>query len=117
MTFQDVVENEIVVFALSGKIMTFAECIPLRIKVKEYIALKKIHFVFDMADVPWINSEGIGLLASTVATVSGVGGRVVLANINEKVEKVLTVTGCTTVIKHFDSRHEAVESLLASHAD
>ena len=111
MTFQDILDGNIVVFALSGKIMIFAECTPLRDKVKEYIALDKTRFVIDMADVPWMNSEGIGMLASTVATVGSAGGKVVLANINEKVKKVLYITGCHTVVEHFDSRQAAIESL------
>jgi anti-anti-sigma factor len=110
MTFQDVLDGNIVVFTLSGKIMAFTECTPLREKVKEYIASDKINFVIDMADVPWMNSEGIGLLASAVATVGRVGGKIVLANINEKVKRVLYVTGCHTVIEHFDNRQAAIES-------
>lgn len=117
MTFQEVLAGEVVVFALSGKIMAFDESTPLRTRIKEYIDSGKKNFVIDMADVPWMNSEGVGLLAATVTTVGKAGGKLVLANINEKIESVLIITKCNTIIKHYDSRQTAIESFSKTPAD
>lgn len=109
MNFEDLVFGEVVVFSLFGKILSFEDSAPLRERIKEHLDAKMKNFVLDLAAVPWINSEGIGLLASTMATVAKAGGRVVLANINDKVERVLTITKCNKIIKHFNSREEALE--------
>ena len=65
MDFQDLSDGNVVVFALSGKIMSCEDAIPIRAKIKEYLEQNKKNFVIDMADVPWMNSDGLGLLAST----------------------------------------------------
>lgn len=111
MIFQDFVDGNVVVFALSGKIFSCDDAASVRVTVKDYIAKKHKYFVLDMAEVPWINSEGIGLLAMTVASVNGVGGKVVLANINDKVARVLAITKCDNIIDIFSSRDAAVSSL------
>jgi anti-anti-sigma factor len=111
MEFQDFVIGEIVVFALSGKIMVFTECYPVRAKIKVYLDSNRKDFIFDMTDVPWINSDGIALLASVHATLAKAGGRIVLTNISEKVDHVLTVTKCSSIIRHFNSQAEALTFL------
>lgn len=111
MDYQDQVEGDVVVFALSGKMLTFADSDPIRAKIKIYLDAERKSFVLDLAAVPWINSEGIGFLASTMASVAKAGGRVVLANTNEKVERVLAITKCSTIMKHFRNRQEAMEFL------
>ncbi len=117
MTFQELVDGDIVIFALSGKIMAFEECVPLREKLKDYIGRDKRRFIFDMADVSWMNSEGVGLLASAVSTVGKVGGKIVLANIGDKVQRVLAITKCDKILKHFDSREAAIEALVVETPD
>jgi len=114
MEFEDTVVGDVVVVILHGKIMAYEDSLPLRERLKEHLDSEMRKFVIDMADVPWMNSEGIGLLATAVATVGKAGGRLVLANISRKVENVLTVTKCNSIIKHFDSRDEAVASYSAS---
>jgi anti-anti-sigma factor len=112
MKFQDMLDGDIVVIAFSGKIMTCDAAAPLRDKIKDYLARDKKKFVFDMGEVPWMNSEGIGLLATSVATITGVGGKLVLADINEKIEKTLIITKCNTIIDYYKTRREAVEALV-----
>lgn len=110
MEYLEDVEQNVVVFSLSGKIFAPNDAGILRTKVKEYISRDYKNFLLDMADVPWINSEGIGLIAVIMATVSGIGGRVALANVSPKVKQVLTVTKCDRIIKVYQSRDMAISS-------
>jgi anti-anti-sigma factor len=111
MEFEDMVIGEVVVVAIYGKIMASADCVPPREKINAYLKSGKRNFVIDLAGVPWMNSDGIGLLAITTAAVAKAGGRLVLANINKKIERLLVITKCNTIIKHFDSRQAAVDFL------
>ncbi len=111
LEYKDMTADDIVVFALTGNMSAFADTGPIREKIKMYLDGKQMKFVLDLAEVSWISSEGIGFLASTMATVTKAGGRVVLSNTNERVERVLAITRCNTIMKHFGSRQEAVEFL------
>ncbi len=112
MSFQHRSEKGIVILSLSGKIMSCEDAVPLRDQVKDYIDQGSRQFVVDMADVPWINSEGIGLLAMTMATIKGADGKMVLASVSEKVEKVLTITKFDGLMEQFDNCQTAIESFL-----
>ena len=112
MTFDCIEDNDVVIFSLSGKILSCEDAKPIRAKIKEYIADGRRKFVFDLEGVPWINSEGVGLIAMSVTSVRNVEGKIVLTGIGEKVKKVLEITGCDKVVGHFQSREEAVQSIL-----
>ena len=113
MKYREDVERDVVIFTLSGKIFAPEDVGLLRARVRAFVSEKYRNFVLDMADVPWINSEGIGLIAVTIATVSGAGGRVVLANISPKVKQVLAVTKCDKIVQVYQSRDSAVSSFAA----
>ncbi len=109
MKFDDNLENDIVIFDVSGKIMGGDETTLFHGKIHEYIEKNKKHFVVDLRNVDWMNSVGLGMLISALTTVKNSGGRLVLANIT-KIESILTITRLITVFESFDSREEAMKS-------
>ena len=109
MKFEDVLEGEVVVLEVSGKIMGGDETTMFHGKIHEYITSNKKNFVVDLAKVDWMNSVGLGMLISALTTVKNSGGRLVLANIT-KIESILTITRLITVFEHYDSREEALKS-------
>jgi len=112
MKFDDLVQDNIVVFDISGKIMGGEETTMFHGRVHEYIQQNKKNFVMDMAKVEWMNSIGLGMLISALTTVKNVGGRLVLANIT-RIESILTITRLITVFDHYDSRQDAIKSFAA----
>lgn len=111
LRFDELINDDIVIFSLSGNMSSFADTAPIREKIKSHLDEKHGKFVLDLADIVWMTSEGIGFLASTMATVTQAGGRVVLSNINARVERVLAITRCNSIMRHFDSRQKAVDYL------
>jgi len=109
MKFDDLLQNDIVILDVSGKIMGGEETTMFHGKIHEYITQNKKNFVIDLARVDWMNSIGLGMLISAFTTVKNSGGRLVLANIT-KIESVLTITRLITVFEHFDSREDAIKS-------
>ncbi|MBN1211162.1 MAG: STAS domain-containing protein [candidate division Zixibacteria bacterium] len=109
MKFDDLVQDDIVILDVSGKIMGGEETTMFHGKIHEYITQNKKNFVIDLAKVDWMNSIGLGMLISAFTTVKNSGGRLVLTNIT-KIESVLTITRLITVFEHFDSREEAIKS-------
>ncbi len=112
MKFNDHLQDDIVIFEVSGKIMGGEETTLFHGRMHEYINQNKKKVVIDLAKVDWMNSIGLGMLISGMTTVKNAGGRFVLADIG-KIESILTVTRLITVFEHFDSRTEAVKSFSA----
>lgn len=109
MQFKDMVENDVVVLEVSGKIMGGEESTLFHGKIHEYISSQQNNIVVDLAKVDWMNSVGLGMLISALTTVKNSGGRLVLANIT-KIESILTITRLISVFEHYDSRDEAIKS-------
>jgi len=109
MKFEDSLQNDIVVFDVSGKIMGGEETTMFHGKLHEYINQKKNNVVVDLSKVDWVNSVGLGMLISALTTVKNSGGRLVLSSIT-KIESILTITRLISVFEHYDSRDEAIKS-------
>lgn len=109
MKFSDDLQDNIVIFEVSGKIMGGDETALFHGKIHEYLDKNKKNFVVDLGKVDWMNSVGLGMLISALTTVKNGGGRLVLAKI-DKIESILTITRLITVFEHYDSREEALKS-------
>jgi len=112
MKFEDLLQGDIVILDVSGKIMGGEETALFHGKIHEYLQLNKKNFVVDLSKVEWMNSVGLGMLISALTAVKNSGGRLVLANIT-RIESILTITRLITVFEHFDSREDAVKSFAA----
>ena len=107
MKFDDSLQGDIVILAVSGKIMGGEETTLFHGKIHEYIQLNKKNIVVDLHKVDWMNSVGLGMLISALTTVKNAGGKLILANIT-KIESILTITRLITVFEHYDSRDDAI---------
>ena len=110
MKFADSLQDDVVIFEISGKIMGGEETTMFHGRIHEYITQNKKKFVIDLAKVEWMNSVGLGMLISALTTVKNAGGRLMLANITT-IKSVLTITRLINVFEHFDSRADAFAAL------
>jgi anti-sigma B factor antagonist len=74
--------------------------------------LKKI--VLNLADVPYVDSAGLGEIVRTYTTVSRQGGSLKLLNLTKRITDLLSITKLLTVFETFDSENEAVRSFSQS---
>jgi anti-sigma B factor antagonist len=111
MEFRDRLEKDVVVFELNGKIMSCTDGAPLRERVQQYVQEGKKRFIVDLTGVSWLNSEGVGIIATLMTSIRSDNGTLLLSGMNEKVKKVLSITGCTDVIKNFATYQEAFDFL------
>lgn len=110
MKINEEVSAGVAVMHLSGKIMGGDPGTLFHGRIRELINTGVKNFVIDLQKVDWINSVGLGMLISSLATVSNAGGKLVLANI-DNVESILTLTRLISVFKHFESIDEAREAV------
>lgn len=79
-------------------------------QIEAMIEEGKSRFVFNMTEIPWINSTGIGLLVGARRKVEDAGGRVVLAGVSERVKDILKVVGLAAIWDLYDDVDTAVAS-------
>lgn len=81
--------DDVAIVSLSGKFLAGSDGPYLRQKVKDLIDVGTRMLVLDFAEVPYIDSTGLGFLAGSRVTTQTAGTSMVLANINEHVRKIL----------------------------
>jgi anti-sigma B factor antagonist len=109
MKFEDSLNDNVVLFELSGKIMGGDETTMFHGRIHEYMTQGKKNIIIDLAKVDWMNSVGLGMLISALTTVRNGGGRLVLSRI-DKIEQILVITRLISVFEHYDSSEKALAS-------
>jgi anti-sigma B factor antagonist len=82
-------KDDVAIVSLSGKFLAGSDGPYLRQKVKDLIDAGTEKLMVDFDDVPYIDSTGLGFLAGARVTVQNAGARMVLANLNQHVRKIL----------------------------
>jgi len=110
MKFTDDLQDNVVVFTITGRILGGNDLTMFRGRLQEYANLNKYQIVIDLSGVDRINSVGIGMLTSAYLTTRDSGGKLVLAN-TTNIESILSMTRLLTIFESFDSVDEAARSL------
>jgi anti-sigma B factor antagonist len=73
---------------------------------------KKI--ILNLAEVPYIDSAGLGEIVRTYTTVSRQGGSLKLLSLTKRITDLLAITKLLTVFETYESENDAVQSFSAS---
>jgi anti-sigma B factor antagonist len=106
--------GDVVVLDLKGKITLGEGDELLKDKVNSLVNQGHKKVVLNLADVPYIDSAGLGEVVRTYTTVSRQGGSLKLLNLTKRITDLLSITKLLTVFETFDSENEAVRSFSAS---
>jgi anti-sigma B factor antagonist len=82
----------------------------LRETVTRLIAEGRKFFIINLADVPTIDSSGIGAMIKSYNSVKEAGGLVKLLNPSRIARQLLSITGLLSVLETFDDEEQAVKS-------
>ncbi|MBZ5555659.1 MAG: STAS domain-containing protein [Acidobacteriia bacterium] len=114
MQIQERMSGDVVVLDLKGKITLGEGDELLKDKVNSLVNQGHKKIVLNLADVPYIDSAGLGEVVRTYTTVSRQGGSLKLLNLTKRITDLLSITKLLTVFETFDSENEAVRSFSAS---
>jgi anti-sigma B factor antagonist len=106
--------GDVVVLDLKGKITLGEGDELLKDKVNSLVNQGHKKIILNLADVPYIDSAGLGEVVRTYTTVSRQGGSLKLLNLTKRITDLLSITKLLTVFETFDSENEAVRSFAAS---
>ena len=102
--------GDVTVVDLTGK-MTLGEGDELlRDKVNSLVQQGQKKIVLNLAEVPYIDSAGLGEIVRTYTTVSRQGGSLKLLSLTKRIQDLLAITKLLTVFETFDTEAEAVKS-------
>jgi anti-sigma B factor antagonist len=114
MQIEERAVGDVVVLDLKGKITLGEGDELLKDKVNSLVNQGHRKIVLNLADVPYIDSAGLGEVVRTYTTVSRQGGSLKLLNLTKRITDLLSITKLLTVFETFDSESEAVRSFSAS---
>ena len=114
MQIDERMAGDVVVLDLKGKITLGEGDELLKDKVNSLVNQGHKKIILNLADVPYIDSAGLGEVVRTYTTVSRQGGSLKLLNLTKRITDLLSITKLLTVFETFDSENEAVRSFSAA---
>ena len=98
--------SEVVIIDLSGR-LCFLES-GLRQQVNELLDELHRDFILNLADVPYIDSYGLGQLVSIWTSIRGQGGHMILLRPTDRIRELFQITKLDTV---FEILHDEVQAV------
>jgi len=106
--------GDVKVLDLKGKITLGEGDELLKDKVNSLVNQGNRKIILNLAQVPYIDSAGLGEIVRTYTTVSRQGGSLKLLNLTKRITDLLSITKLLTVFETFESENDAVRSFSAS---
>ena len=114
MQIQERAVGDVMVLDLKGKITLGEGDELLKDKVNSLVNQGHKKVILNLADVPYIDSAGLGEIVRTYTTVSRQGGSLKLLNLTKRITDLLAITKLLTVFETFDAESDAVKSFASS---
>jgi anti-sigma B factor antagonist len=86
----------------------------LKHAINSLVEAGRARFVLNLEGVPYVDSSGLGEIASAHVTVSRTGGQLLLAAVPDRVMEALTITKLTRVLSALPDEKSAVAKLQGS---
>jgi len=102
--------RDVTVVDIEGRIVLGEESAKLRELVSELLKSGQKKILFNLVDVQYIDSSGLGSLVSAFTSVRRQGGELKLLHLTSKVHDVLQITKLYTVFDIMDDEAVAINS-------
>jgi len=106
--------GDVVVLDIKGRVQLGEGDEMLKDKVNSLLNQGRKKIILNLAEVPYIDSAGLGEVVRTFTTVSRQGGQLKLLNLTKRITDLLAITKLLTVFDTYDSEQDAVQSFSAS---
>src|SRR5881394_1244523 len=106
--------GDVVVLDVKGRITLGEGDEVLKDKVNTLVNQGRKKIILNLADVPYVDSAGLGEIVRTYTTVSRQGGSLKLLNLTKRITDLLSITKLLTVFETYENENDAVRSFAAS---
>ncbi len=110
MQIDERIVGEVIILDLKGKITLNEGDEVLKDKVNSLIMQDKKRILLNLAEVPYIDSAGLGEIVRTYTTVNRQGGQLKLVNLTKRITDLLMITKLLTVFETFEVEQDALRS-------
>ncbi len=100
----------VVVLSLKGKIEGGPDASEFNDVIQKLIKENKKNIVADLGNLKYVNSSGVGIIMRAFTTVKNAGGNLKLANLNDKMKGLLSITKLNTIFEIYNTEEEATKS-------
>lgn len=104
----------VVILDMTGRLVAGDSMSSLRDKVAGLLDEGKAKIVFNLKDVDYIDSSGLGSMVICYTSAKKKGGALKLLNLNRRNVELLVLTKLTTVFEIFNDEQQAVNSYFPS---
>ena len=106
--------GRVTVLDIVGRLTMSQPAQRLKDKINSLISQERTQIVLNLADVPYIDSAGLGQLVASYGSVLKAGGALKLLNVGARNQELLSITRLLTLFESFDSEADAVQSYPAA---
>ena len=78
--------------------------------VKNQLEIGKRNFLFNLKDVTYLESLGLGILVANLISISNLGGKLKLTNLAPKLRLLLEITGLINIFEIADDEETAIKN-------
>ena len=110
MEIQERALENVVVLDLKGKLTIGEGDELLKETIQKLMEQGHKQLLLNLADVPYVDSAGLGEIVRTYTTVNRQGGSLKLLNLTKRITDLLAITKLLTVFDTFESEADAVSS-------
>jgi anti-sigma B factor antagonist len=104
------IEPDIVVMHISGRIALGRECQHVEWAVEELIKASKKKVVFDLSDLAYADSTGIGILVMCRGKMKKAGGELRLASLQPRILELMKMTHLDQIMHFYPTAADAAEN-------
>lgn len=110
------VEPDIVVVRLIGRLTLGKDSEDCESQLNEMISQKQKRIVLDLTELNYMDSTGLGIVATSSGRLRQAGGELRLAGVKGPVLKLFKITGVMKIFKIYETLEKAVQSFSAGAA-
>jgi len=110
MQIEERIVNDVTILDLKGKITLGEGDEILKDKINSLILQNRKQILLNLAEVPYIDSAGLGEIVRTYTTVSRQGGQLKLVNLTKRITDLLSITKLLTIFETFENEQDALGS-------
>jgi anti-sigma B factor antagonist len=103
-------KGDVVILDLKGKILIGDGIDVLRDTINNTISEQETQVLLNFAEVPYLDSTGLGEVVRSYTSIKKAGGVVKIVNLTNKVRDLLSVTKLITVFDTFEDEEKAIKS-------
>jgi anti-sigma B factor antagonist len=103
-------KGDVLILDLKGKILIGDGIDVLRDSINNANQEKENKILLNFAEVPYLDSTGLGEVVRSYTTITREGGTVKIVNLTNKVKDLLSVTKLLTVFDTFENEDKAIAS-------